>query len=159
VSYYYYIVAVGDAANNTGVGLTPRVALKSSRYFTQAYDPATLKRQEGVATNATSMDSIRVVPNPFSLGADPNRLRFPGEPDKIAFLNIPGQCNILIFTESGELIKTIEHTDGSGDAYWNCTTSSNQVIVSGVYIAVITDITDEPSRKGRRKIVKFVVVR
>jgi hypothetical protein len=159
VSYYYYIVAVGDPANNDGAGLTPRGALKSSRYYTQAYDPAFLKRQEGVVTNTASMDSIRVVPNPFSLGADPNRLRFPGEPDKIAFLNIPGQCTILIFTESGELIKTIEHTDGSGDAYWNCTTSSNQVIVSGIYIAVVTDMTDEPGRKGRRRIVKFVVVR
>ncbi|MCG3120642.1 MAG: hypothetical protein ALAOOOJD_03423 [bacterium] len=159
VSYYYYIVAVGDAANNNGAGLTPRGALRSGRYYAQAYDPANLKRQEGVGSDPTSMDSIRVVPNPFSLGADPNRLRFPGEPDKIAFLNIPGQCNIMIFTESGELIKTIEHTDGSGDAYWNCTTTSNQIIVSGIYIAVVTDQTDVPGRKGRRKIIKFVVVR
>jgi hypothetical protein len=159
VSYYYYIVAVGDPANNNGAGLTPRGALKSNRYYSQAYDPSNLKRQEGVRSDPTSMDSIRVVPNPFSLGADPNRLRFPGEPDKIAFLNIPGQSSIRIFTESGELIKTIEHTDGSGDAYWNCTTESNQVIVSGIYIAVVTDQTDVPGRKGRRKIVKFVVVR
>lgn len=159
VSYYYYIVAVGDAANNNGTGLTPRGALRSGRYYAQAYDPSNLKRQEGVGSDPTSMDSIRVVPNPFSLGADPNRLRFPGEPDKIAFLNIPGQCNIMIFTESGELIKTIEHTDGSGDAYWNCTTTSNQVIVSGIYIAVVTDQTDVPGRKGRRKIIKFIVVR
>jgi hypothetical protein len=159
VSYYYYIVAVGDPANNDGTGLTPRGVLRSSRYYTQAYDPATLKRPEGVRSDPTSMDSIRVVPNPFSLGADPNRLRFPGEPDKIGFFNIPGQSSIQIFTESGELIKTIEHNDGSGDAYWNCTTSSNQVIVSGIYIAVVTDLTDVPGRKGRRKIVKFVVVR
>jgi hypothetical protein len=159
VAYYYYIVSVGDPAENDGTGLTPRGALRSNRYYSQAYDPTTLKRQEGVRSDPTSMDSIRVVPNPFSLGADPNRLRFPGEPDKIAFLNIPGQCNIRIFTESGELIQTIEHTDGSGDAYWNCTTASNQIIVSGIYIAVVTDMTDVPGRKGRRKIVKFVVVR
>ena len=159
VAYYYYIVSVGDAANNNGAGLTPRVALRSSRYYMQAYDPATLKRPEGVRSDPTSLDSIRVVPNPFSLGADPNRLRFPGEPDKIGFFNIPGSCSIHIFTESGELIKTIEHIDGSGDAYWNCTTSSDQIIVSGVYIAVVTDKTEEPSRKGRRKIIKFVVVR
>jgi len=149
VAYYYYLAAVGDAANNNGEGLTPRVALKSGRYFTQAYDPANLKRPEGA-----SLDEIRVVPNPFSLGADPNRLRFPGEPDKIGFFNIPGECTIQIFTESGELIRTIDHRDGSGDAYWNCTTSSDQIIVSGVYIAVVTD-----TRNRQRKIVKFVVVR
>ncbi len=159
VAYYYYIVTVGDPADNDGTGLTPRGALRSSRYYAQAYDPTTLKRQEGVPSDPTSMDSIRVVPNPFSLGADPNRLRFPGEPDKIGFFNIPGQCNIRIFTESGELIQTIEHTDGSGDAYWNCTTASNQIVVSGIYIAVVTDLTDVPGRKGRHKIVKFVVVR
>ncbi|MDZ7288566.1 MAG: fibronectin type III domain-containing protein [candidate division KSB1 bacterium] len=149
VAYYYYIVSVGDPANNDGTGLTPRGPLKSSRYYTQAYDPSNLKRPEG-----TSMDQIRVVPNPFSLGADPNRLRYPGEPDKIAFLNIPGECTIQIFTEAGELIQTLEHTDGSGDAYWNCLTSSNQVVVSGIYIAVVTD-----TRNGQRKIVKFVIVR
>ncbi len=149
VAYYYYIVSLGDAAANNGAGLTPRVALRSSRYYTQAYDPANLKRPEG-----SSLDEIRIVPNPFSLGADPNRLRFPGEPDKIGFFNIPGECTIQIFTESGELIKTIEHKDGSGDAYWNCTTSSDQIIVSGVYIAVVSD-----TRNRQRKIVKFVVVR
>lgn len=80
-------------------------------------------------------------------------LRYPQEPDKIGFLNIPGECTIKIYTESGELIKTIEHTNGSGDEYWNSVTSSNQVVVSGVYIAVITT----PS--GDKVIKKFVIIR
>jgi hypothetical protein len=147
--YYYYIVSVGAEAQNTGAGLTPGGRLISSRYYTQTYTGTTLKRAPG-----TSLSQIRVVPNPFSLSADQSRLRFPSEPDKIAFFNIPGQCTIKIFTESGELIKTIEHDNGSGDEYWHSVTSSGQVVVSGVYIAVVTD-----KRTGQNHIAKFVIVR
>ena len=46
------------------------------------------------------------------------------------------------------------HTDGSGDEYWDHTTSSRQVIASGLYIAHITD--DETGDTAERK---FVIVR
>lgn len=149
VNYYYYIVSVGDATENNGVGNTPLGKLRSSRYATQTYDPANLKRPAG-----NSLSQIRIVPNPFVLGSDSDRLRFPDEPDKLAFFNIPGVCTIQIYTEVGELIYELEHSDGSGDAYWNCVTSSNQVVVSGIYIAVITDKTT-----GERAIEKFAVIR
>jgi hypothetical protein len=88
-------------------------------------------------------------------------------PDRIMFLNIPPYCTIKIFTERGDLIKTIEHTDGSGDEPWNQLTSSRQTIVSGVYIAhieVTQDSNDPQSgtplfKKGDSQIVKFAIVR
>lgn len=164
-AYYYYIVAVGDPALNTGEGLTPPgVALTSSRYYSQTYDPAYLKRQAGDQdTTATwgpdgkskwTMNDIRIVPNPYSISSTAATLRFDQEPDKIAFFNIPGYCKIRIFTELGELIKEIEHNDGSGDAYWNSITSSNQVIVSGIYIVMFENTTT-----GERVIKKLSVIR
>jgi hypothetical protein len=149
VNYYYNIVSVGDPAQNNGGGQTPAGALLSSRYYSQTYVPTTLKRAPG-----ETLSQIRVVPNPFSLGADQDLLRFPDERDRIAFFDIPGQCTIQIFTESGELVNTIEHTDGTGDAYWNAVTSANQIVVSGIYIALITDRSN-----GQKHIAKFVVVR
>ncbi len=147
--YFYYIVSVGNASDNNGTGETPAGALISSRYFTQTYNAATLKRQAG-----TSMNQIRVVPNPFYVGAALSRTFGDQQPNRLAFFNIPGQCTIKIYTEIGELIKTIEHTDGSGDAYWDSVTSSNQIVVSGLYIAVIQNhIT------GQQQIVKFVIIR
>jgi len=139
VAYYYFIITLGKDGT------------KSSRYYSQAYDPAFLKRPEG-----TNMSDIRVVPNPYIISppSNPDRILFPREGNKLSFFNIPGQCKIQIFTEVGELVYTIEHTDGSGDAYWNCNTSSNQIVVSGLYIAVITD-----TRTGDKHIVKFVVIR
>jgi hypothetical protein len=147
-NYYYYITAVG-APTPSGPG-TPAARLESGRYFTQAYDPANLQRQAG-----TKLSEIRIVPNPFNASAK-GTVRFPGvnDEDKIAFYNIPGQCTIRIYSELGELIKTIEHTNGSGDEFWYQVTSSNQIIVSGIYIAVITDKTT-----GQNHIAKFVVIR
>ena len=101
------------------------------------------------------MNDIRIVPNPVQhLVPTAATLRFDQEPDKIAFFNIPGYCKIRIFTELGELIKEIEHNDGSGDAYWNSITSSNQVIVSGIYIVVF-----ENTKTGERVIKKLSVIR
>ncbi len=160
VAIYYYVIAVGDPAQNTGGGNTPAgVALVSNRAYGQTYDPAYLKRAPGIATNPNYMDSIRIVPNPYSISSymdpdDPYSLRFPGEGDKIAFLNIPGYCTIKIYTELGELINTIDHTDGSGDEYWTSITSSKQVIVSGVYIVVF-----ENKQTGDKRIQKLIVVR
>jgi hypothetical protein len=149
VANYYYIVSVGDPVLNTGVGGTPPGPLVSNRSYTQTFDPAFLKRPAG-----QSMSGIRIVPNPYSISSDEVNLRFQNEPDKIAFFNIPGQCRIKIYTELGELIKEIEHTDGSGDAYWNSITSSNQVIVSGIYIVVF-----ENTQTGERIIKKLAVIR
>lgn len=107
-----------------------------------------------VQDNGAGMsDVIRVVPNPFNISADPNKLRYVGEPNQIGFLNIPPVCTIKIYTELGQLIKTIQHANGSGDEYWDCTTSSDQIIVSGIYIVVFQ------TPKGQTAIKKFVVIR
>lgn len=147
-NYYYYITAVGPSQPG-GPG-TPAGKLESGRYYTQSYDPVVKLRPSG-----TDFSQIRIVPNPFNASAK-TIVRFPGtiDQDKIAFLNIPGQCTIKIYSELGELIKTIEHTNGSGAEYWYQVTSSNQIIVSGVYIAVITD-----NATGQHYIEKFVVIR
>jgi hypothetical protein len=150
LSYYYYITSVGSNG------------LESNRYYTQTYTPATLKRPAG-----TSMKDIRVVPNPYIISSDGNKLRFGlvDRPNQIAFFGIPGNCTIKIYDELGRLIASPEsgepslkssfnHTDGSGDAYWNCITSYGQLVVSGIYIAVVTN-----NDTGEKAIVKFVVIR
>jgi hypothetical protein len=81
-------------------------------------------------------------------------LRFPDEPDKIAFYNIPGRCHISIYTELGEMIYEFDHLDGSGDAYWKSVTSSRQVVVSGIYIVVFQNLDT-----GERAIRKMSIIR
>ena len=147
IQYYYYVQAVGDV-NADDTGMTPTgVPLKSNRYWTQTYDPAVLKREAG------SLSAARVVPNPYNVSASED-VRYPGEVPEIRFLNIPGQSTIRIYSQIGELVRTIEHDDGSGDEAWNLSTDANQVIVSGIYLAVIRDDTS-----GEQTILKFSVIR
>ena len=151
--YYYYIEGVGQSQPNDmrAINGTPYgTPLRSSRYLTQSYLPTTLKRppygQSGTVADA------RVVPNPVNLGSD-QTIRFAQE-DRLAFFDIPGECTIKIYTEIGELVKTLEHTDGSGDELWNMTTDSRQLLVSGIYIAVVEDLGN-----GERAFLKFTVIR
>lgn len=148
IDYFYYVVAV-DEGNSDPTGLTPtNVPLRSSRYATQTYVAANLKRPPG-----ETLSDVRIVPNPFNLGSSPS-VRWPDQTDKLGFLNIPGEARIEIYTEIGELVDTIIHDDGSGDAFWDHTTSARQLVASGIYFAVITDTVN-----GGRVIKKFVVIR
>lgn len=166
IDYYYYIVAVGGTTSGSDGAPAGRL-LRSSRYYTQTYTPAQLQRPQGRA-----LDEVRIVPNPFYIGSPGgeravNSPRFFDIVDKLAFYNIPGQCRIDIYTELGELVDSIEHTNGAGDAFWDHTTASRQVVVSGVYIAVITvteDIIDQDTgeqlfQQGETTYRKFVIVR
>ncbi len=159
-SYYYYISAFTDGSQNTTGGPNPAGPLMSNRFYTRTNQPAYLRRQAG-----DNLKDIRIVPNPYNIAAPD--LQFPGEVDKIMFLNIPGHCEIKIYTENGDLINTISHEDGSGDQEWNSITSSRQVVVSGIYIVhfLVTEDYVDPStgelkyRKGDSAVQKMVIIR
>lgn len=158
--YYYYIVAFNDGSNNSDGLLNPTGELYSSLFLTRTTKGAYLRRQAG-----ESLSEIRVVPNPYNLKA--RTLNYPGEPNKIGFLNIPAFCTIKIYTERGDLIQTIDHSDGSGDEFWNLITSSRQTVVSGIYIAYfeVAENYRHPQtgkllyKKGDSTFRKFVVIR
>jgi len=144
-SYYYYIVAFSDGSLNQ-TEINPHGELHSSMYYTLTTEPAYLQRPAGQA-----LSDIRVVPNPFQIK---NRnIQYVGEPNKIMFLNIPGECTIKIFTERGDLVSTIEHTNGSGDESWNLVSDSHQLVVSGIYLAFFQ------TPEGKSTYRKFIVIR
>jgi hypothetical protein len=163
--YYYYVVAFDDGANEYGI------PLESSKFWTKTSEPAALRRPPGGPPSLRkeqrfSLEAIKIVPNPFNIKAQ--RLQFgESDRDRIMFYNLPPKCLIKIFTERGDLIKTIHHTDGSGDEAWNSVTSSKQIVVSGLYIAyfeVTEDHKDPISgeilyRLGESEIKKFIIIR
>jgi hypothetical protein len=144
VNYYYYVVSRDDGSTNGGIPLI------SSKFLTITNAPAFLRRP----AQATTLDSIRVVPNPYNRAAALANMYFGSTaPDRIAFYGLPPVCTIRIYTERGDLVNTIEHTDGSGDQLWDQTTSSRQIIVSGLYIAVFQ------TPQGATAVRKFIVIR
>ncbi len=142
-NYFYYLVAFDDGSENN-TDLNPHGSLHSSHFYTKTTEAANLKRKAG-----TTFEQIRIVPNPFNIRHE----AFIKQPDKLAFYDIPGVCTIRIYTERGDLVKTIEHNDGSGDEYWFLNTDKRQVLVSGIYIAHF-ELPD-----GRSTFRKFIVVR
>ena len=81
------------------------------------------------------------------------------------FYNVPAFCIIDIYSESGDHVKSINHTDGSGDQSWGVlseefsATKSSQVIVSGIYIARIEETDESGNRSGNAVLRKLLVVR
>ncbi len=101
------------------------------------------------------MSKIRIAPNPYNIN-DPLLNSYGWNDNRgIIFFNLPATVTIKIFTENGDLIKTIENNtpERTGSVTWNMITTSQQVISSGVYIAVFEKPTGEISYQ------KFVVVR
>jgi hypothetical protein len=142
--YYYYVVTKDDGSQND---YQPGVPLVSSKFFTKTNEPAYLRRQA-----KENLESIRIVPNPYHIKAQ--KLQFGTDsPDQIAFFGLPAVCTIRIFTERGELIRTLDHKNNSGDELWDSTTDYKQVIVSGLYVAVFETPDGEVAYR------KFIVIR
>jgi hypothetical protein len=157
--YFYYIVSKDDGSTNLG---SPRTELyipageplESSKFYTMTNKEAFLMRPAG-----QSLSEIRVVPNPYNIKA--RQLQFgQNAPDRLAFYGLPPFCVIKIYTETGDLIETINHNNSSGDELWYSLTSSRQVVASGLYIAYFEVTQDTPQfRKGENTFRKFIIIR
>ncbi len=150
VDYYYAVTAVDDGSQNT-FGLFPGQMLESSRYVTRSQLPAVAFKP---GLNESGL--VRVVPNPATVAA--GALGFPGTPDKILFVNLPVECTLRIYTETGDLVKTLRHY-GTADHEWDQRTDENQYVTSGIYILTVTDAKDLDGNPLDHQFVKFVLVR
>ena len=99
-------------------------------------------------TEKYDLDAIKVVPNPYK-GTDVFEDIYESA---ILFTNLPPVAKISIFTVAGDLIDTIDHTDGSSVAKWDLVSRNVQSVVSGLYVYVVE--TDDDRFVG-----KFVVMR
>ncbi len=151
--YYYYVTTFSYAQGPNAY--RPGEVLESGMNYVEAFAPSRFVPREGLASGHWQ-DSVRVVPNPFNLSA--RAVQFTTTPDKIMFVNLPPVCTIRIYSENGNLIKTIEHTDGKSDEQWETggqymLTDGGQRVVSGIYIAHFK------TPAGDTQYRKFVIVR
>jgi len=70
----------------------------------------------------------------------------------ITFTNISPACKIKIYTLSGELATTIEHTTGETSYPWNVTNDRGDRLGSGVYLYIIKN--EKYSKKGKLIIIR-----
>jgi hypothetical protein len=97
----------------------------------------------------SELSKIKVVPNPYiahALWENKEGIR------KIQFTHLPNECTIRIYTLAGDLIKVIDHSNGTGTENWDMLNKDQMGIVPGVYFFHVD------SRYGE-KLGKFAVIK
>ncbi|MGH7572165.1 MAG: T9SS type A sorting domain-containing protein [Gemmatimonadota bacterium] len=95
------------------------------------------------------LSEIRVVPNPFIAA---NEVTRGNGLQRILFTNLPPQATIRIYTISGNLVRVLEHADGSGTEAWDVRTRFDLLVASGNYYFHVT------TSDGRTHLGRFAVV-
>jgi len=96
------------------------------------------------------LSNIKVVPDPFYAHAIDWEQREGDQ--KIEFQNLPDVCTVRIYTLAGDLIKTLEHNDGTGTEPWNLLSDRQQQVASGIFIYHVE--SQYGDRVGRFAVVK-----
>lgn len=116
---------------------------------------------------------VGVYPNPYYGEAywdgNSERLR------KIHFYNLPAECEIVVYTLSGDIVKRIEHTatsngndvrwfeifakDGKqimtgGEHPWDLVTDDDQAIATGLYLFSVKDKSNGEIKTGKFLVIK-----
>ncbi len=131
--------------------------LPGQKIVVSAFSPLTENDLFSYSTNVAfvddsreSLDEIRIVPNPYIVNASWEVLE---NVRRLYFMFLPLECDIDIFTISGDKIKTIHHNNGTGDEEWNLVTDSNVAVSYGIYIYVVS------TPDGKNKIGKFAIIK
>ncbi|MFQ5637586.1 MAG: hypothetical protein ACE5IR_06275 [bacterium] len=144
ISYYYYVTAVDDDGNESSVSLN---RMEGETFAARPFEPGKTTAQKVVA-----------VPNPFIITAG-SLLFAENSGNTIKFFNLPAVCTLKIYTETGDLLSTIEHTDLSDREDWDLQTDQNQFPATGLYIIVVTNGKDLNGNSVSDGMTKFVVIR
>ncbi|MCH7722334.1 MAG: hypothetical protein IIC76_03195 [Bacteroidetes bacterium] len=127
----------------------------------------------GTPANEDPNVEVGVYPNPYYGEAywdgSSERLR------KIYFFNLPSECEIIIYTLAGDIVRRIQHDQASngsdirwfetfasdgkqkmagGEHAWDLITDSDQAIATGMYLFAV-----ENKRSGDLKTGKFLIIK
>ncbi len=158
---YHYAVQSFDRGFNRGNGST-----SNAGPFFGPLPPAGGLNEPGATQ--IRVDFLRPPPGQFSpVQAVPNPYR-QSECDPtdfattctVRFINLPPRGTLLVYTISGDLVRTFEHPEDrvSGDApgtlRWDTTNGAGQEIASGMYIFKIIDLESGEESFGRLGIIR-----
>jgi len=150
--YYYYVQAKARIDENE---MNAHPSSRGKMLYSSRVLQPNLQYINPPHFSQDTLSNIRIAPNPYNIN-DP-LLPGQGWTDQrgIQFFNLPDEVTIKIFTENGDLVKTIYHKSSvlSGYEKWDMISRNQQVISSGVYIAVFE------TPLGTVEFQKFLVVR
>jgi hypothetical protein len=101
-----------------------------------------------MASPANDLSLAYAFPNPFKPNSNLGHV-------SVTFTNLASSCTIKIFTLSGDLVRSITHTDSAGSLaqeVWNVKNDAGENVMSGLYFWVIKSSTD--TKMGKLVIIK-----
>jgi flagellar hook assembly protein FlgD len=75
--------------------------------------------------------------------------------DGMTFTSLPSECTIKIYTVSGELVRTLQHSDVTGlpqQEKWDGKTSGGDPVASGVYLWRVESASD--AKNGKLMVIR-----
>jgi hypothetical protein len=163
VPYYYAVVAFDSYKPENPLEQTPEFLPQESArsnyikdpfsgaplpVYPQSFAGAEENPEPGGAGSFTDVQQVKVVPNPYR-GTNLFEARYESI---IRFINLPPACKITILTIAGDIVQTLDHTDGTDTESWDLLSKNTQSVVSGLYLFVAETDSD-------KKIGKFVIAR
>jgi len=153
---WFYSITIDTVGNEEGTLPQDGQSFKITSYsqlakqdtFNVTFNKPIVSVDRNVIKN--SLNEVRVVPNPFVVHAIWEQLE---NNRKLRFMYLPAECTISIYTVAGELVKRIEHINGTGDEDWNLTNESGVEVSFGVYLYVVK------INSGDKKIGKFAIIK
>lgn len=130
----------GGIAGTNGASALPS---PNSKLMTSASNATVTKYTEAV------LDQIKVVPNPYLIG---HISQTTTDVPKLFFNHLPPVCTIRIFNVAGDLIKTINHNNGTSQEVWDLLSDGRQKVASQLLVAHI----ETPD--GAKVFKKFAVI-
>jgi len=156
---YYYVVTAYDTPKSTpwpGDATVTTLPSLESGMVNGNSEPA-----YPMAPTSDELDDIRVYPNPFKQHSG---LLGSGEGSRLEIVNIPAACTIRIYTLAGDLVRKIEHDDGSGDEAWGSRALGDyqvskylQFVAPGIYLVHVESNVE--GHEGESKVGKFVIIK
>ncbi len=104
----------------------------------------------GDTTSTNWKDAVRVVPNPFRGSVPWSKTALLNE---VEFQNLPPVARITILTLDGDVVRVIDHRNGTGSERWDLLNRNGERIRTGIYYYRV----ETPS--GDYVIKKFLVLR
>ncbi len=100
-------------------------------------------------TASAELANIKVVPNPYIVHAEWENSKYER---KLQFIHLPDACTVRIYTLSGDLVRSLDHNDGTGTADWDLLSENGMGIAPGIYFYHIE--SEYGNRLGRFAVIR-----
>ncbi len=124
-------IVVSDTTVEPEAGDVLTILTNKALTAADKYEFSTTKETFQFVTK-NDLSKITTVPNPFVVSSI-YEIGAYGTEKEVQFHQLPPQCTIRIYNIAGDLIRTIEHTDGTPLESWNLQSYNQQEVSFGVY--------------------------